>query len=381
MLTLALPLGHTFGWGICGKYLAREIARLSPVRLVTQPFEAADIGDEFEYRELQRLYADRRSRDFPGAEIALSAVLQGILSLEFLPMAPEIRGRRNLGYSFFEHTILPGKSLDNARRHFDMIVAGSTWCEEILRHHGLGQTVTVCQGVDPAIFNMYENQKSFFENRFVVFSGGKLEFRKGQDLVIRAFRVLQERHEDVLLVNAWFNHWEDSLRSMAASPHIEFVYSGGDHCAAVNRLLAANGIALDKVITLPAKPQTLMARIYKNTDCGLFPNRCEGGTNLGLMEYMACGKPAIVSNSSGHRDVANDGNALLLKNLRPLTMTLGGNATTVWDEPALDEIIEALEWAYQHREALGDIGQAAGWSMQEFSWAAAAARFHALLGG
>ena len=380
MLTLVLPLGHTFGWGICGKYLAREIARLSPVRLVTEPFQAADIGDEFEYRELQRLYVDRNSPDFPRAQVALSAVLQGIPGHELLPMAPEVRGKRNIGYTFFEQSILPDSSVDNARQHFDMVVAGSTWCQEILRDHGLRQTATVCQGVDPAIFNMYENQKAFFEDRFVVFSGGKLELRKGQDLVIRAFRVLQERHDDVLLVNAWFNYWEDSIRTMASSPHIEFVYPGGDHCAAVNRLLAANGIDLDKVVTLPAKPQIAMARIYKNTDCGLFPNRCEGGTNLALMEFMACGKPAIVSNSSGHRDVANEGNALLLKNLSPLNLKVDGKATTVWDEPALDEIIEALEWAYQHREALGDIGQAAGWSMQEFSWSAAAAKFLALLG-
>jgi glycosyltransferase involved in cell wall biosynthesis len=156
-------------------------------------------------------------------------------------------------------------------------------------------------------------------------------------------------------------------------------HHGGDHCAAINGLLRANGIDLDRVVTLPAKAQMAMARIYKNSDCGLFPNRCEGGTNLALMEYMACGRPAIVSNSSGHRDVANEGNALLLNSLQPLTVSMGGQATAIWDEPSVDEAIEALEWAYQHREALHDIGDAAGWSMQEFPWAAAARKFHALL--
>ena len=55
MMTLVLPRGHTFGWGVCGKYLARELARLVPVQLVTQPFDVAAIGDELEYHELQRL--------------------------------------------------------------------------------------------------------------------------------------------------------------------------------------------------------------------------------------------------------------------------------------------------------------------------------------
>ncbi len=41
----------------------------------------------------------------------------------------------------------------------------------------------------------------------MVFSGGKFELRKGQDVVIRAYRVLQDRHPDVMLVNAWFNPW------------------------------------------------------------------------------------------------------------------------------------------------------------------------------
>lgn len=378
MLTIALPLGSTYGWGICGKNLAKEFARLSPVRLVTSPFEAEEIGDEFEYIELRRIFADRDAARLPAAT---GPVFQAITGPELLPMAPEIRGTRNVGYAFIEHSMLPEASLDNARRHFDLVVAGSRWCEEVLRAHGLEQTATVLQGVDPTIFNMYENRKSFFEDRFVVFSGGKFEFRKGQDIVIRAFRVLQERHDDVVLVNAWFNHWEGSFRTMAASPHIEFVYHGGDHRAAINRLLSANGINLEKVVTLPAKSQAAMARIYKNTDCGLFPNRCEGGTNLALMEYMACGKPAIVSNSSGHRDVANQGNALLLNRLQPLTVSMGDQATAVWDEPSLDEAIEALEWTYQHREALHDIGEAAGWSMQEFSWATSAKKFHALLTG
>jgi glycosyltransferase involved in cell wall biosynthesis len=379
MMTLVLPRGQTFGWGVCGKYLAHELAKFSPVQLVTQPFDVDTIGDELEYNTLQRLYVDPQSQECRREEMALAPMLQAITDHNLLPMAPDLRGQRNVGYTFFEHSILSRQSLDNARRHFDVVVAGSTWCEEVLRQHGLEHTATIFQGVDRTIFHMYENHKTFFEDHFVVFSGGKFEFRKGQDLVIRAFRALHERHKDVLLVNAWFNHWEFSWRTMAASPYIEFVYQGNDHCTAVNNLLRANGVDIRRVITLPAKPNITMARIYKNSDCGLFPNRCEGGTNLALMEYMACGKPAIVSNSSGHRDVANDGNALMLKDLRPITVSMDQQIVAVWDDAALDEMIETLEWSYQHREALRTIGDAAGRSMQAFSWTAAAKQFYDIL--
>ncbi len=107
----------------------------------------------------------------------------------------------------------------------------------------------------------------------------------------------------------------------SASPYIQFDLTSKDFCTAIKNILANNGIDLSKVITLPPKFNSSMARIYKNTDCALFPNRCEGGTNLVLMEYMSCGKPAIVTNSSGHRDVSNDHNAIMLKNLSPITIS------------------------------------------------------------
>jgi glycosyltransferase involved in cell wall biosynthesis len=379
MLTVALPLGHTHGWGICGKYLTRELAKLVPVRLLTHDFDAETIGDELEYSVLQGLRLDRDAVELWRDEVAEGPVLQTATDHNLVPMLPDVRGRLNVGYTFFERSVLSGRALDNARRHFDRVVAGSTWCRDVLRRHGLADVSAIFQGVDPSLFNDCENRKQFFEDQFVVFSGGKFEFRKAQDLVIRAFRVLQQRHDDVLLINAWFNHWQESWRTMSVSSYIEYVAPQADHCATVNELLVRNGIDLNRVITLPARPHASMARIYKNTDCGLFPNRCEGGTNLALMEYLACGKPAIVSACSGHCDVANDANALMLKALRPITLRADGEVVAVWDEPMLEEIVEALESAYRQRDELRRIGEAAARSMRELSWAAAARRFHDLL--
>jgi glycosyltransferase involved in cell wall biosynthesis len=378
MLTLALPLGNTHGWGLCGTYLTRELARRSPVRLITPAFDPATVGDEFEYSFLQGLVIDPAQIDAVRDEIADSAVLQAAVDHTLQPMAPGVRGRRNVLYTFFEHSELTAQSIENSRR-FDVVVGGSSWCRDVLQRHGLTNARAIFQGVDASIFNAHENGKRFLEDQFVVFSGGKFEFRKGQDLVIAAFKILHERHDDVMLVNAWFNHWPDSWRTMAASSYIRFVDWAPDHCEAVSELLAANDIDLTRVITLPAKPNIAMARVYRNSDCGLYPNRCEGGTNLALMEYMACGKPAIVSASTGHRDVATDANALLLKDLRPVTVTAGERTVAVWEEPVLEDIVEKLEWAYRNRGALENIGTAAARSMQGFSWEAAAGQFLDLL--
>ena len=37
--------------------------------------------------------------------------------------------------------------------------------------------------------------------------GGKLEMRKGQDIIIRAFRLFSQRVPEAVLVTAWHNPW------------------------------------------------------------------------------------------------------------------------------------------------------------------------------
>jgi glycosyltransferase involved in cell wall biosynthesis len=379
MICLVLPRGHTFGWGVCGKYLTRELARLSPVVLHTEPFTAEHIGDDLDYLFLKGVSAPL-SDVVDGLQTPLPhPVLQAVTDHRLMPMAPGVRGTRTIGYTFFEHSLIAAHHIEQARQFFDVIAAGSSWCRDVLSQHGVENTCTILQGIDETIFNPYANHKHYFEDHFVIFSGGKFELRKGQDLVIRAFQIFHEQHKDVLLVNSWFNHWSFSMQTMAASPHINYQFGGEDYCIAMNKLLVANGIDISRVITLPPKANIAMARIYKNTDCGLFPNRCEGGSNLVLMEYMACGKPAIVSNTSGHRDVANATNSLLLQALDPVSVAQDEEIVAVWDEANLDEILAQLEWAYAHREALQTLGAVAGKSMESYTWQATARQFYDLL--
>ncbi|MHC4454270.1 MAG: glycosyltransferase family 4 protein, partial [Planctomycetota bacterium] len=252
---------------------------------------------------------------------------------------------------------------------------GSKWCEEILRNYGLDNVKTVIQGVDQQIFNSYQSQKEIFKDNFVVFSGGKFEIRKGQDIVIKAYKVLQDRHKDVMLVNAWYNMWGYSMDTMAASPYIKYEVKSKSYATAMNKILHDNGLDTKRVVTILPRPNAMMAKIYKNTDIGLFPNRCEGGTNLVLMEYMACGKPVIASYSSGHRDIINQDNSILIENMKPIDINRNGDRIAVWDDPDLDETINHLEWAYQHREELGLFGLQAAKDMKEHTWKKSAEEF------
>jgi len=374
MLYLAVPTGAFHGWGVCGRYLVKELSALTETSLLTDPFDLGAVGDELDYHLLTaKLLPAEPLQSVP------SPVLQAITNAQLLPYRPGLRGSFNLGYTFFEINLLAARHAGNLRQHFDIIATGSRFCEEVLRSGGLTSVATVLQGVDPALFNASHSEKEYFRDVFVVFSGGKFELRKGQDLVIRAFKALQDKYRDVLLVNSWFNCWPSSVNTMLVSRHISFRPASSDYLTIINQVLDDNGIDRKRVITLLPRPNLMMARIYKNTDVGLFPNRCEGGTNLVLMEYMACGKPAIASLNSGHKDILTGENSIPIRAARPVTIREGETDIALWEEPDLDETIAHLEWAYHHRDRLRPIGARAGQDMTRYSWKRTAGQFYQML--
>ncbi|ODS33887.1 MAG: hypothetical protein SCARUB_00958 [Candidatus Scalindua rubra] len=378
MIYLILPRGNNFGWGVCGKYLVKEISDITDVKYITENFGVNDIGEEYEFYFLKsRLISEAEAREINSGVIIQvnQPILQAIGNQTLMPWGPKIKGSFKAGYTFFEENILQQEYIQNGKNNFDVVITGSKWCEEVLRSHGLDNVTTVIQGVDLQIFNSYHSEKEIFKDNFVIFSGGKFEIRKGQDIVIKAFKALQDRHNDVILVNAWFNMWGDSMNTMAASPYIKYEVKSKDYATVMNKILHDNGIDTKRVVTILPRPNALMAKIYKNTDIGLFPNRCEGGTNLVLMEYMACRKPVIASYSSGHRDIINKDNSIMIENMKPIDINRNGTRIAVWDDPDLDETINHLEWAYQHREELRSYGLRAGNDLKELTWKRSAEKF------
>jgi hypothetical protein len=55
MIYLMMPLGLYHGWGVAGRYITKEMSRLTEVRLLTDPFDRGFVGDEMEYRLMVQL--------------------------------------------------------------------------------------------------------------------------------------------------------------------------------------------------------------------------------------------------------------------------------------------------------------------------------------
>ncbi len=341
VLYLGLISGENYGWGVCSQYLIKELSRKRNCHVLN---EADETG---------------KNKNLNGK------LFQALTTGDFFGMFENARGIENYGYTFFENE-LTAHSVENAKK-YDSVLAGSTWCRDRMLEKGIDNCGVLIQGIDPNIFYPITEEKA--PNDFVIFSGGKFELRKGQDLVLRALKILQEKYPDIILVNCWYNKWPDSMKLMGYSRFIKFEYQDKPWQDLMNHTYAINDLDPDRIRTCDLIPNKMQREIYRNTDIGIFPNRCEGGTNLVLMEYMACAKPVIASYTSGHKDIVSKDNALLLNELSDLNLVGSDNKLMArWQEPSVDELVAQIEYAYHHRDKIKNLGLNAGRDLQKFTW-------------
>jgi glycosyltransferase involved in cell wall biosynthesis len=207
-----------------------------------------------------------------------------------------------------------------------------------------------------------------------VFSGGKLERRKGQDLVLLAFAAFAARHPDAVLVTAWHSPWPVTALTVNANPAIAPVQLTSEGRLDPPAWAASNGVSAEHFIDLGVVPNHLMPRVLREMDVAVFPNRCEGGTNLVAMECMACGVPAIVASNTGHRDLIATGAAYSLRRQGPVPDGDGG--TEGWGESDIEEIVAGLEHFHANREKARRRGAAGAVAMQDWSWRNQIVRLH-----
>jgi len=339
-LYLRFPGGCDYGWGVCGRYLSTELPALLPSQVLSD-------GDPLSTQS-----------GLPGAVFG---------PLEGATLHPwfQCRGEKNIGYVFLEQELQPEAVLE--AKKLDLILTGSTWCKERLDAAGITHTSVLIQGIDPKLFAPLPPRKD--DGTFVLYSAGKFELRKGQDLVLKAFSILSKKYPDLRLLNVWENQWPQLLSTMNASPHIRMALHGPTWRDKISFLCKANDIDPTRVMTCPLVPQSRLPALIARTDLGVFPNRCEGGTNLALMEYMACGKPVIASFSSGHRDIIRPENSLPLRTMNPFpTYGTDGSISARWEEPSIDELVATIDHAYHHRDLLVPIARQAGEDMARLTW-------------
>ena len=338
-LYLGLSRGENFGWGVCSKYLRNELAK-----------------------KLKVIDVDTVPRNMDSPKIP-GKMLHALTSLEFKPLF-EVSAAANFGYTFFENELIENSFMNSG--NYNIVFGGSTWCVQKMNDYNINNTGLLIQGIDPELFHPSDRKKN--TDTFVIFSGGKFELRKSQDIVLKAAGIMQKKYKDVYLVNSWYNLWPDSIKSMKDSPFIKFDLKGRNWEEHMRNLYVDNELDYERIITLPLVPNNKMREIIYMTDIGIFPNRCEGGTNLVMMEYMACGKPVIASFTSGHKDILTDHNSYKLTSLKEFKLFNEEKLIADWEEPSLDEVVANLEYSYINRETNLTKGENAGRHLKNYTW-------------
>lgn len=201
---------------------------------------------------------------------------------------------------------------------YDVIVAGSRWTERVLKEKGVERVILAHQGYDERVFlprpDPFREMELLSDRitgmreivrRPLVFSGGKLEFRKGQDIVVEAFKRFRATPEgkDAVLVTAWDNQWPQTMDGLWLSGYVKGVPQVKSGRLDVVPWLVANGLPAESVIDCGRLSPPELAQVMRACTVGVFPNRAESGNNLVLAEALGTGLPCIVSGGHGHDDV------------------------------------------------------------------------------
>ena len=371
-LGITWGISNRYGWGVYGLNLVLELLRRKgpfPVCLgdIVTAEMTPDLVDklqkviEFQNQHLQSFFRMGQVAKMGDATV-LHALGNG---MEWSLTSQAVEGDANIGVIFFEYTDITPDGRARLSK-LNGTIAGSTWNADVLKGWGINNVEAVFQGVNGDLFRPMV-RSGIYEGKFAIFSGGKLDFRKGQDIVLKAFKAFSSRHDDAILVTAWQNLWPLTAMPMKYStltttlPDVR-----ADNSLNLTKWASEAGVDPEKFVDLGMVANEAMPGYLKEFDLAVFPNRCEGGTNLVAMEAMACGVPCIIANNTGQRDLIGDGNCFTLEKQGKVVMP--GASTDGWGETDVDELVEMMETAYQNRGETRNRGQAGADFMQSWSW-------------
>lgn len=148
-------------------------------------------------------------------------------------------------------------------------------------------------GVDTERFTIAERDEKFLDSmgwagKTVLLTVGRLQRRKGQDMMIKAMSALLSRF-----------------------PNLFYAIVGRGECKAELESLIDEYQISSNVQVYPEVDDRIMIQCYQQCDAFILPNRTIGGDIEGfgmvLIEAQACGQPVIAGNSGGTKEALKPG--------------------------------------------------------------------------
>lgn len=298
-LILGYPASSFSGWGVEGLNMLLHW----PGDIVTaMPDGAAAVLSDADPRKplLDRRVA--QSKDFQ-RQLAASGPAVKADGPVFVPLGNDLKrqpvaggvwltGRPTVAFPYIEEPETAGANREQLAQ-YDRIVVASEWNQQIVKDLGY-EAVVIHQAVDTVLFNPLIRDRGRGDGKFRVFSGGKCEWRKGQDIVLAAFAMFAGAHPEAALVAAWDSPWRIFASSFEGRCALGAPPGANIGCPNFAAWAQKAGIAPHQFETVPLTPNCRMPDVLSTIDSAIFPSRAEGGTPQGALECAACGIPTLV---------------------------------------------------------------------------------------
>lgn len=339
------------GYGIVGAHLLREFLHID-IPVAYFPLGAVD-RSIVHVPELDLAIQRQGAYDDAAPSVRLS---------QQFDLAMHVGRGPRIGFPIFELDKFHTNERHQLERQ-DRLMVTSTWARDVLLENGLWRTPIdiVPLGVDRSIFHEQLRSGAAPTNDTVFMSVGKLEARKGQLELLRAFEAAFTPRDNVRLVLICHNPFVDSatLKTMLQP---------------FRRSPMAPRITM---ITTPYATQRELALQMMSADCAVFPVRAEGW-NLEALEMLSLGKHVIASNCTAHTAYLNDENARLI-GIDALEESVPGEHRgrwAAWGGRQHEQLVEQLRQVHGERQR-GElqVNSAGVYTAMTHSWSASAHAF------
>lgn len=201
----------------------------------------------------------------------------------------------------------------------DLIVVPCEWARESLNFSKAQEKVIVKVPYGTPADEVLARTKQP-DDLFTVLFAGQIGVRKGAPLLIKAWKHLGLK---------------DARLLMAGSLNLDEKYLGQHN----------------SIQYLGRLPRVRLLEVMRETDLFVFPSLAEG-FGLVIGEAMAAGVPVLTTTNTGGPELITD-------------------EREGWCVPAydVDSLAERIEWAYQHRDALYEMGRLARYRAEQWTWA------------
>jgi phosphatidylinositol alpha-mannosyltransferase len=172
---------------------------------------------------------------------------------------------------------------------FDSVIAVSNAASKYLKEFYKGEVCIVPNGIDLSVFNPQNKPFDKFEDgKINILFLGRLDKRKGCIYLLKAFRKLKARFENVRLLIA----------------------GKGDQLKNINKYITKHDIPDVEMLGFVSEEDK--PRIYASCDIYCSPALYGESFGIVLLEAMATGRPVVAYSNPGYKDVIKGTGALFL---------------------------------------------------------------------